>query len=569
MHAAPTALLIVLLLAFSKTSPHATLAAEGRRARRWSGAEGLFFDTVANDSAWIRETGVVRLPPFDQPLAIRIRGSFLPSPAGARGTPDFPGLSIQLPGSHGALRLDPACGSGPWEIVVNLPQGTAACPSEIHLHLTGVAWTNALAWLGRITRLTFLQKYRAQNKNRQLRIARMETADGELIMDFGNRQSWFAPEFIRKRLRLGVNIVGFLTADLGLAEGARCMVRAADAASLPSALVDLRLPCKNRRGDMTYAPRLVADPIHPVNIVHIDPPASRDLEHHHGREFRSGRYNIGYWAWELPEFPDVWTDAFDSFDEIWCPSEFARSAIGFKAPIPVIAMPHAISFDRPTAPAAELRRRFHLPGDRFLFLFVYDLNSYTERKNPKAVIEAFRRSGLQHEECCLVLKVHNPAGNEQDLAALREAVADLPGIHIIPETLSRADIYALQSACDCFVSLHRSEGFGLAVAECMYLGKPVIVTDWSATTEFVDETTGFPVRAVPVTLAQNHGPYAKGQVWAEPDVEHAAAHMRRVRHDAGLRARIGEAACRRIEALFSPEAVGTRYRRRLETIAMR
>src|SRR3954463_11057233 len=90
-----------------------------------------------------------------------------------------------------------------------------------------------------------------------------------------------------------------------------------------------------------------------------------------------------------------------------------------------------------------------------------------------------------------------------------------PGL--IGGTLKREEIYALEAACDCFVSLHRSEGFGLAVAECMYLGKPVISTNWSATAEFVDETNGCPVRAPLVTLAENHGPYAKGSTWANPD----------------------------------------------------
>ena len=500
---------------------------------------------------------------------VKIRGTFLPHPEGAAPAMAFPCLEIRLSGSSEIHRVTPPDKGGVWEATVSVPPGTAMRPPEIRLQLTGVAWTNTLAWVGRVTGLSFLQKYRAQNKNRQLRVARIETTGGEVIVDFGNRQSVFAPAFVRKHVRLGINIIGFLTADLGVGESARCMVRAADAAGVPSALVDLRLHCKNRRGDMTYAPRLVLDPVHPVNIVHVDPPASQDLEYHHGRAFRTERYNIGYWAWELPEFPDAWMSAFESFDEIWCPSEFVRAAIGFKAPVPVIAMPHAIAFERPVASPGELRRRFHLPENHFLFLFLYDLNSYSERKNPQAVIEAFRRSGLQREGCRLVLKVHNLAGNEADLEALRQAVADLPETVVITETLSRADVYALQSACDCFVSLHRSEGFGLAVAESMYLGKPVIVTDWSATAEFVDEETGFPVKAKLVTLDRNHGPYAKGQTWAEPDVDHAATHMRRVCHDAALRAKIGEAARKRIETLFSPEVVGNRYRRRLEAIAMR
>ena len=123
---------------------------------------------------------------------------------------------------------------------------------------------------------------------------------------------------------------------------------------------------------------------------------------------------------------------------------------------------------------------------------------------------------------------------------------------LLTETLSRADIYALEAVCDCFVSLHRSEGFGLAVAECMLLGKPVISTDWSATSEFVMRENGFPVRAKLVTLERNHGPYAKGSTWAEPDTMHAAEHMRSVFSDRALAARLEPPPTRRLWRDFLP-----------------
>jgi glycosyltransferase involved in cell wall biosynthesis len=121
--------------------------------------------------------------------------------------------------------------------------------------------------------------------------------------------------------------------------------------------------------------------------------------------------------------------------------------------------------------------------------------------------------------------------------------------------------------CDCFVSLHRSEGFGLAIAESMYLGKPVIATDWSASAEFLNATNGCPVRAETVVLDRNHGPYAKGQTWAAPDVAHAAEWMQRLHADRALGVRLGAAGRATIERDFSPAAIGARYRRRLEAIA--
>jgi glycosyltransferase involved in cell wall biosynthesis len=163
--------------------------------------------------------------------------------------------------------------------------------------------------------------------------------------------------------------------------------------------------------------------------------------------------------------------------------------------------------------------------------------------------------------------VQNVADNQADFAALQASVHDLPGTLILTETLSRADIYALEAACDCFVSLHRSEGFGLAIAESMLLGKPVISTDWSATAEFVTRENGCPVRARLVTLEQSHGPYAKGSTWADPDPAHAAEYMKTLCADQALAARLGSAARETIATRFAPPVIGARYRRRLESIA--
>jgi len=219
------------------------------------------------------------------------------------------------------------------------------------------------------------------------------------------------------------------------------------------------------------------------------------------------------------------------------------------------------------AGSPALRRRFGLPEGGFLFLCLFDLNSYSARKNPRGAVEAFRRSGLAGRGAALVLKVQNAEANPSDFAALGEAVRDLPGTVIISETLPREGVYALEAACDCLVSLHRSEGFGLAVAECMYLGKPVISTNWSATAEYLDHENGYPARYSLVQLAESHGPYSKGSIWAEPDLGHASELMRRVISDPTEAARIGAAARRTIEERFSPSAIGARYKRRLEALA--
>jgi glycosyltransferase involved in cell wall biosynthesis len=540
-----------------------TPPAGGAFTGRFTSYTGLFYDEFAEDSAWIRETGVVHLPPLDGTNRLVLRGEIRSHPAARGLEATSPSLEVFLDG-RSAGRLDRPR-RGPWELTIAVPPGSTGLALE--LRLAGVGFTNALAWLGRVTGLGPLQRFRAQNKNRQLRITSIATPDGEVIYDFSRRHAPFSAEYARRRVKLGLNIIGFLTADLGVGESARCMVRAADAAGLPSALVPLKLNCKNRLGDLTYATRLQETNPHGVNVIHLDPPASRDIDHHHGAAFLVGKYNVAYFAWELPEFPEAWVPSLDYYDEIWCPSDFTAAAIAMKSAVPVLTMPHAISFARPAESTAALRARLGLPVGEFLFLSLFDLNSYAERKNPRAVVEAFRQSGLAGAGAALVLKLQNVAGNESDFAIVQESVRDLPGTVLLTETLSRADVYALEAACDCFVSLHRSEGFGLAVAESMFLGKPVISTDWSATAEFVTPQNGCPVRAPLVTLAQNHGPYAKGSTWADPDPAHAADWMRKLFTDRAFGTKLGTAARTTIEARFSPSVIGARYRRRLESIA--
>jgi glycosyltransferase involved in cell wall biosynthesis len=543
---------------------HSLTPQAGAFNRHFTNYSGLFFDEFSEYSAWIRETGTIRLPVLEGITSLLLKGEYLLHPQAHGIEKKLPGLEVILNGSRVSLlqKSEP----GLWSIKIELPQlEKQRC--QLEFKLTDIALTNALAYLGRVTGLPFLQPYRAQNKNRQLRLLSLETNSGELIYDFSQRNSPFSRSFARKHAKLGLNIVGFLTADLGVGESARCMVKAADAATIPNALVALKLNCKNNLGDKTYEARLQETNPYDVNVIHIDPPASRDIDHHHGESFRHSKYNIGYFAWELTEFPESWISAFDYYDEIWCPSEFSRQAISLKCPLPVQVMPHSIFVKEPTESRAELRKRFNIPETSFLFLTLFDLNSYSERKNPQASIEAFRLSGLSYPEAGLVIKIHNAEANPNEFSALKNDLASLPGTYLISDTLSRSDITALEAACDVFVSLHRAEGFGLALAECMALGKPVIATDFSATKEFITPQNGFPVNYTLTTLQRNVGPYSRGCVWAEPNTKHAAEGMLLFARDKALVAERGINAKHTISIQFSPKILGERYKARLEAIA--
>jgi hypothetical protein len=127
----------------------------------------------------------------------------------------------------------------------------------------------------------------------------------------------------------------------------------------------------------------------------------------------------------------------------------------------------------------------------------------------------------------------------------------------------------LMAACDAYVSLHRSEGAGLPLAEAMALGRPVIATGWSGNMDFMNVANSFPVRYDLVELEENAGPYRAGINWAEPSITHAAELMRFVfenREEAELR---GQAAKLEMERNYSESRVASLIRDRLEAIGVR
>ena len=399
-------------------------------------------------------------------------------------------------------------------------------------------------------------------QHRRLRLV-AAWADDDLLIDFRHHAAAPGPA-LRRQARPGLNIVGHFLSEHSMGDAARGSVRAADAAGIPACLVRLRMPLTSRQDDNSMKTRLSDTMAQPVSLYHINVRETEEIERYHGAGWMNGRYNIAYWAWDTHEFPEDWVRYARGFDEIWSPSQFAADAIQRRVPVPVLTMPHAIEFQMPTG--TGLRAKFGLPQDLFLFVFVFDLNSLAARKNPEAAVEAFRRVVAKNPATGLVLKTHNTARNAADMERLRQRIAGLPNVFLLDRTLPRHEVYELMACCDAFVSLHRAEGFGLCVAEAMFLGKPAVSTDWSATAEYVTPQNGFPVRYRLTRLDHHIDEYARGTEWAEPDIEHAAACMEALAADPQLCAALGAQAARDVRERFSAATVGRRYAQRLESI---
>ena len=373
-----------------------------------------------------------------------------------------------------------------------------------------------------------------------------------------------------KLASLGVNAVGYLRGGLGLGQAARLYVEALDAAGVPvrTTTVDVDLPAvvgpdgRHAQVKTTDFADLHVEGELPFNLVCVNAPELPGLHAQLGPEFFAGRYTIGVWAWEVDVVPASWDGAFDLVDEIWVYSRYVQEIISAVSPVPVVRVPLPIV----APPAGGDVAGLELP-DGFQFLFLFDFYSTLARKNPLGLVEAFTRAFTPGEGPQLVLKSHNGDFKPERLAALREAAGDRPDIHILDRFLSAAEMAALMRRADCYVSLHRAEGFGLTLGEMMALGKPVIATGFSSNLDFMTAENSYLVRHRETLVGSEGESYPARGTWAEPDLDHAAQLMREVwRDQAQARAR-GARAREEIAGRFSLEAVGQAARNRLKRLA--
>jgi glycosyltransferase involved in cell wall biosynthesis len=270
------------------------------------------------------------------------------------------------------------------------------------------------------------------------------------------------------------------------------------------------------------------------------------------------------WYWELSKVPLKWSYLFKFYDEIWATSTFIHQTLSRASVVPVQRIPFSLTVDtKITTPARE---RFGLKEGSCVFLFAFDYVSEFERKNPLAVVQAFRRAFDNEDDALLIINTINSNTDAENSRRLWDAARGAR-IFILDGHLTRPDYYALLVACNCYVSLHRSEGLGMIMAQAMYFGKPVIATGYSGNLDFMNKDNSLLVDFNLVELNRDYGPYyEKGNVWAEPDVDQASEFMRWIyEHPAEAKA-MGETASRDVRKSMNPKVVGYEIRSMLQKI---
>lgn len=361
----------------------------------------------------------------------------------------------------------------------------------------------------------------------------------------------------------GMNIIGYARSVIGIAEDVRMAAHSAAMARVPYAVLDVPIPGPQKL-DHSLDAHIVEQPQWPVSLYCLPPTETIRLGMEGGRTLLDcGTYNIGGWHWELPVWPDHLAGVIDSVDEVWVYSEFVRQAFAQRTDKPVHKMPLAVEL--PVSPGPD-RAKFGLPNRQYLFLVMFDGNSWLSRKNPLAAVQAFKKAFNNDPGVGLVIKAITL---DQDSAAWKEIDREIQGdtrVTVIDRTMKRVELVQLMSSCDAYVSLHRSEGFGRIIAEAMLLGIPTVTTAFSGNTDFCTSDTSFLVDGPLIPLSPDDYIFYREQYWCNPDVNQAATQMRRLvdrRKDAAAVVRNAQA---NILQNYSPRAVADAYCRRLREL---
>ena len=318
-----------------------------------------------------------------------------------------------------------------------------------------------------------------------------------------------------------LTLIGHPFAAIGMGEQLRSHIAACQSVHLPHQVLDIfryaRRTDPDHRGLVDAVETLKLP--HGMRIFHINGDEVENVLSAfaaRGGDFADG-YNIIVPAWELPRYPAAWAKHLRRFDEVWALSRFIQGSLNTAG---IDSHPIGQAVEMPLGHFLP-RRYFGIRELAFTLLHFFDLTSYAARKNPDAVLAMMEAICARRpfQDIQLVLKVKK--GDEDGegwLAPIREP---LPEALCLSKPMSSLETRSLINACDCFVSLHRAEGFGRGTGEAMFLGRLAMATGWSGNLDYMTPENSLLVDHRLVAVGADAYPHGEGQVWAEADVGHA------------------------------------------------
>jgi glycosyltransferase involved in cell wall biosynthesis len=357
-------------------------------------------------------------------------------------------------------------------------------------------------------------------------------------------------------LQRGLAVYGFLHTETGIGEAGRALARAFETTGLPLSCHAIQPAGYENTVEFSTSPSLESNLDTALLAMNAD--NIQNLDHLMDPAVINGKRKIGLFFWELPVFPDIWSKAFDVLDEIWVSSIFVAESLESATNKTVNVVPLPISMNDLDKNVS--RKALGLPLNRLIYLVSFDFNSFPQRKNPLAAVHAFMDAFPEPtgSSPLLVVKCHGIHNREKYGPELRANISSSSNVILIDRVMSRSEMLQLQAAIDVYVSLHRSEGFGLNLAECMAAGKLVIGTRFSGNVDFMNEQNSI---LIDYDMRQvREGEYVawQGQWWAEPRHDDAVSALRLAEGSSEMRSRLGQAARQFIKSELSYEEVGLR-----------
>lgn len=347
-------------------------------------------------------------------------------------------------------------------------------------------------------------------------------------------------------------VAGLFSTGSGVGQSARSCYRALKSQGIDCIALDLSAKF-NQEDLKTDIPTVKCVPPgrEGTIILHLNGPETEMGLYHAGLTFGRRWRVIGYWAWELLKPPQEWATATQYLSEIWTPSEFTKKGIEPIVDIPIKVVPHFISANHISSSTNSPKST--LDKSPLRFLTIADGLSSFHRKNLVGTVQAYTNAFEESDDNQLVIKCRNLEKFDGVNRSLRNSVSERNDIQLIDQTLSETDMWRLLNASDVVLSLHRSEGFGLHLAEAMALGKVAVGTNWSGNLSFMTPNNSVLVSSELVDLEDPMGVYnnCEGAKWAEASISHAVEKLRELSEDAALRQSLGAQAAKDLGQLSS------------------
>jgi glycosyltransferase involved in cell wall biosynthesis len=348
--------------------------------------------------------------------------------------------------------------------------------------------------------------------------------------------------------KLGVNVAGYFKGEFGVGQFGRLVARAAINSGLPvTSLVNERTESRQEEEfEISKSKQIYSVTISAVNADQF----SLWLDDLPNELKRNSKF-VGVWAWEIETFPKQFYPAFDYVDEVWAISSFVKDSIQPHTVKPVYVVPGPII--APQITERLDRSVIGLSESEEYILFMFDYFSIFKRKNPIDLIKTHILAFPDESGPKLIIKTVNGSKNPSQQEQLRFAVGSRTDILILDKYLSREQLHSLVNECQIYISLHRSEGYGLTLAEAMSLGKPVIATAYSGNMDFMNKSNSVLVPYELVPVGDDAYPYQSDSLWAQPDIAFAARALRELSIDLEQRMSIGNKARQDVTSKFTME----------------